>query len=58
MKDRIEETRKKLGITEIIDSEEELSSLGEPDEIIIIDEEEGEADESEQDEGTAEKAIS
>lgn len=58
MKDRIEETRKKLGITEIVDSEEELASLGKPDEVIIVDEEEGEADESQQDEGTVEKAVS
>lgn len=57
MKDRIEETRKKLGITEIVDSEEELASLGKPDEVIIVDEEEGEADESQQDEGTVEKAV-
>ena len=58
MKDRIEETRKKLGITEIVDSEEELASLGEPDEVIIVNEEEGEADESQQDEGPVEKAVS
>ncbi|WP_270451124.1 hypothetical protein [Amedibacterium intestinale] len=58
MKDRIEETRKKLGITEIVDSEEELASLGKPDEVIIVDGEEGEADEIQQDEGTVEKAVS
>lgn len=34
MKDRIEEMRKKLGITEIIESEEELTGLGEPDDVI------------------------
>ncbi|BBK21455.1 hypothetical protein [Amedibacterium intestinale] len=58
MKDRIEEMRKKLGITEMIDSEEELASLGEPDEVIIIDEEEGEASETKQDEGDAEGTVS
>ena len=58
MKDRIEEMRKKLGITEMIDSEEELAILGEPDEVIIIDEEEGEASETKQDEGDAEGTVS
>ena len=58
MKDRMEEMRKKLGITEMIDSEEELASLGEPDEVIIIDEEEGEASETKQDEGDAEGTVS
>lgn len=58
MKDRIEEMRKKLRITEMIDSEEELASLGEPDEVIIIDEEEGEASETKQDEGDAEGTVS
>ena len=57
MKDRIEEMREKLGITEIIESEEELASLGEPDDVIIIDEE-GETDENKQDERDAERTIS
>ncbi len=57
MKDRIEEMRKKLGITEIIESEEELTGLGEPDDVIIIDEE-GETDENQQDERDAEGTVS
>ena len=54
MKDRIEEMRKKLGITEIDRLKKNLRVLGEPDEVIIIDEEEGEASETKQDEGDAE----